>query len=72
MGASDKISAGMENLKGKAKEATGKMRGDDEQIAEGKADQAEAKLKDAAAEAKDAAKNAGDKARGAAKDVFDE
>lgn len=72
MSASDKISAGMENLKGKAKETFGKITNDEDTEAEGKADQARAKLKDAATETKDAAKHAGERVKGAAEDVLDD
>ena len=36
MGASDKMEAGMDKLKGKAKEATGRMTDNEKLIAEGK------------------------------------
>ena len=49
-----------EDLKGKAKEATGKATGDSRLEGEGKGDQASASIK-----------SAGDKAKGAAKDVKD-
>lgn len=57
MGASDKMSAGMDKLQGKAKEAVGKMTGDDEKVAEGKGDQAKGDIKQAAEKVKDAAKD---------------
>lgn len=56
MGHADKFDAHMDDLKGKAKEAVGKMRGDDSQVAEGKADQVKADLKKAGENVKDAAK----------------
>lgn len=43
-----------DNLKGKAKEATGKVTGDESMENEGKLDQAKGKLKGAADDAKDA------------------
>ncbi|QAB17839.1 CsbD family protein [Leucobacter muris] len=61
MSASDKLSAGMDKAKGKAKEALGNVTGDDEKVAEGKADQAKGDIKNAAAKAKDAAKDVFDR-----------
>lgn len=61
MSASDKLSAGMDKAKGKTKEALGNVTGDDEKVAEGKADQAKGDLKSAAAKAKDAAKDVFDR-----------
>ncbi|GAB2552197.1 CsbD family protein [Leucobacter ruminantium] len=61
MSASDKLSAGMDKAKGKAKEALGKVTGDDEKVAEGKADQVKGDLKNAAENAKDAAKDVFDR-----------
>ena len=57
MGASDKIEAGMDKLKGKAKEATGRMTDDEKLVAEGKIDQAKGEVKSAAEKAKDTAKD---------------
>lgn len=61
MGLSDKIGNETEDLKGKAKETTGRATGDEELEAEGKGDQLSAgvkkageKIKDAAGDAKDA------------------
>jgi uncharacterized protein YjbJ (UPF0337 family) len=51
------MSAGMDKLQGKAKEAVGKVTGDDEKVAEGKADQVKGDLKHAAEKVKDAAKD---------------
>ena len=61
MSASDKLSAGMDKAKGKAKEALGNVTGDEEKVAEGKADQAKGDLKNAAEKAKDAAKDVFDR-----------
>lgn len=57
MGASDKISAGMDKLKGKAEEAVGHMTDDDKKVAEGKAEQAKGDLKNAAEDVKDSFKH---------------
>ena len=54
MGLDDKIENKGEDLKGKAKEATGKATGDDELEGEGKTDQAKSSLKDAKENVKDA------------------
>lgn len=61
MGASEKLSAGMDKAKGKAEEAIGRVTGDDEKVAEGKAEQAKGDLKSAAERAKDAAKDVFDR-----------
>lgn len=61
MGASDKMEAGMDKAKGKAKEAYGKVANDDEKIVEGKLDQAKGSMKQATEEAKDNVKDAFDK-----------
>lgn len=61
MGADDKISAGVDKVKGQAKEAYGKVTGDDEKVAEGKMDQISGDLKGAAEQAKDAVKKLFDK-----------
>ncbi|MFD5599287.1 CsbD family protein [Leucobacter sp. NPDC058333] len=61
MSASDKISAAGDKLKGNAKEAVGRATGDDEQVAEGKLDQAKGDLKQAGEHAKDSAKDVFDK-----------
>ena len=60
MGLDDKASNKGENLKGKAKETTGKATGNDRLKNEGKGDQSSAKVKDA-----------GEKVKGAGKDVKD-
>lgn len=57
MSASDKISNAAEDLKGKAKEALGKVTGDDQKVAEGKADQVGADAKKAGENVKDAFKH---------------
>jgi len=58
MGASDKMEAGMDKLKGNIKEAAGKMTDNERLEAEGKADQAKGDLKSAAEKAKDSVKDA--------------
>ncbi|WP_407554275.1 CsbD family protein [Streptomyces sp. Pv4-95] len=45
----------MDKMKGKAKEATGKMSGDDRMASEGRTDQAKGKAKEAMSKAKDKA-----------------
>jgi len=57
MGVDDRIENTAQDLGGKAKEAHGKMTGDDREVAEGKADQAKADLKNAAEDVKDAFKH---------------
>ncbi|MGJ0203241.1 CsbD family protein [Leucobacter sp. gxy201] len=61
MGASEKMSAGMDKAKGKIEETVGHMTGDEGKVAEGKAEQAKGELKGAAERAKDAAKDAFDR-----------
>jgi uncharacterized protein YjbJ (UPF0337 family) len=56
MGADDKVSNKVDDLGGKAKEAAGKVTGDDSKKNEGKVDQAKSSLKDAAENVKDAFK----------------
>ena len=56
MGADDKVSDKMDDLSSKAKEAAGKVTGDDSTKNEGKVDQAKSSLKDAAENVKDAFK----------------
>ncbi|WP_370619522.1 CsbD family protein [Mumia sp. Pv 4-285] len=56
MGLDDKIKNATEDLQGKAKEASGKARGDESQEAEGKADQSKADVKKAGENVKDAFK----------------
>ncbi|MBK0419163.1 CsbD family protein [Leucobacter sp. CSA1] len=58
MSASDKVSAGMDKLKGNAKEAAGKVTDNERLVAEGKADQVKGELKDAKEQAKDGVKDA--------------
>ena len=50
----DKVSNTAEDLKGKAKEAAGRLRDDERLEAEGKADQTKASAKQAGEQAKDA------------------
>ncbi|MFD7006598.1 MULTISPECIES: CsbD family protein [Rhodococcus] len=61
MGIADKASNKAEDLKGQAKEATGKATGDQDLRDEGKADQASSAVKDAGEKVKDTAKNLKDK-----------
>ncbi|WP_138444752.1 CsbD family protein [Sinomonas susongensis] len=56
MGADDKIENKAEELKGKAKEATGKVTGNESLEAEGHGDQAKAGLKQAGEHVKDSFK----------------
>jgi len=53
VGLDDKISAAADKAKGNAKEAVGKATDDDEQVAEGKADQFKGDLKEKVEDAKD-------------------
>ena len=57
MGLDDKIKNTTEDLGGKAKEAAGKVTGNENLEAEGKADQAKADLKQAGEKVKDAFNN---------------
>lgn len=57
MGLDDKAKNTADDLKGKAKEAVGDAKGDDELKAEGKADQAKSSLKQAGEKVKDAFKS---------------
>ncbi|UOQ57139.1 CsbD family protein [Leucobacter allii] len=61
MSASDKAEAHMDKLKGTAKEAVGRVTGDDEQVAEGKMDQVKGDLKGAAEKVKDSVKDVFDR-----------
>lgn len=61
MGASDKMDAGMDKLKGKAKEAAGRLTDNEKLIAEGKIDQVKGDAKSAAEKVKDAAKDISDR-----------
>lgn len=56
MSAEDKMKNAAQDLAGKAKEAVGKLTGDDAKQAEGKADQAKASLKKAGENLKDTLK----------------
>jgi len=56
MSGSDKASNKIDDLGGKAKEAAGKITGDDDTRNEGKLDQAKSSLKDAGEKVKDAFK----------------
>ncbi|SOX56476.1 CsbD family protein [Mycobacterium ahvazicum] len=56
MSAEDKIKNKIEDLGGQAKEALGKVTGDDSTKNEGRADQAKSSLKDAGEKVKDAFK----------------
>lgn len=57
MGLDDKIGNKGEELKGKAKESTGRATGDEQMEAEGKGDQAGANIKQAGEKIKDAFKS---------------
>ncbi|WP_314648836.1 CsbD family protein [uncultured Microbacterium sp.] len=57
MGLDDKIKNAAEDIAGKAKEATGKVTGNERLEAEGKADQAKSDVKQAGENVKDAFKN---------------
>lgn len=57
MGASDKLGAGIDKLKGKSKEFAGKVSDRDDLVAEGKAEQAKGDLKGATEKVKDAFKD---------------
>lgn len=56
MGAEDKIKAAAEKVAGKAKEAVGKVTGDEKLVAEGKTEQAKGEIRDTAENVKDAFK----------------
>ena len=57
MGVDDRMENTAEDLKGKAKEATGKVTDNERLEAEGKTDQAKADMKNAAEDVKDAYKH---------------
>lgn len=57
MSASDKMSAGMDKVKGKVKESVGDMTDNEKLEAEGKFDQLKGEAKDAAADAKENVKD---------------
>ncbi|GAA1986230.1 CsbD family protein [Catenulispora subtropica] len=69
MGVGDKMKHAAEDLKGKTKEATGKVTGNDELRDEGRYDQDEAHAKHAADKAKDTVENAGRQAKGKVREV---
>lgn len=73
MGLDDKINNTAEDLGGKAKEAAGKVSGDKNVEAEGKADQVSAEIKDKVSEftdkAKDVAEEAGANLKAAAEKI---
>ena len=71
MAAEDKIENGLDNLAGKAKEAGGKLTGDDRREAEGKADQGQAQAKDNVDDAKQAISDGIDKAKDAISGIKD-
>ena len=56
MAADDKVKNAAQDLGGKVKEGVGKATGDDEKVAEGRADQASADVKKAGENVKDAFK----------------
>ncbi|WP_134768191.1 CsbD family protein [Nocardioides sp. 1609] len=60
MGIDDKLGHKTEELKGKAKEGTGRATGDERLEAEGKGDQSSSKVKQGADKLKDAAKDVKD------------
>ena len=64
MGTRDKASNEAQDLKGKAKEATGKLTGDKDLEREGKSDQAKSAVKDVGEKVKDAATKVKDVIRG--------
>ncbi|MDA3146259.1 CsbD family protein [Leucobacter sp. UCMA 4100] len=57
MSASDKIEAGMDKAKGKAKEAVGNLTDNEQMVAEGKADQVKGGAKKVVGDVKDTAKD---------------
>lgn len=61
MGASEKMEAGMDKLKGNAKEAAGHVTDNEKLVAEGKVDQAKGEMKSAVENAKDGVKDIFDK-----------
>jgi CsbD-like. len=64
MGTDDKFRNKAEEVGGKAKEGLGRVTGDEEMTAEGKADQGKSKMKQAGEKVKDAAKGAKDAIKG--------
>ena len=61
-------SSGMKKMKGKAKEAAGKVTGNERMQSEGRTDQAKGKAKEAMGDAKDKAAGMKDSAKGSMKD----
>jgi uncharacterized protein YjbJ (UPF0337 family) len=61
MGTADKINNAIDDMSGKAKEATGKVTGDRDVEKEGRGDQARGQMKKAGENIKDAAKNIADR-----------
>ena len=71
MGIDDKANNAVTNHVGAAKEATGKLTGNERLEREGQHDQAEAKLKDAGEKVKDAAADIGGNIKDAARTLKD-
>lgn len=71
MGIDDKANNAVTNHVGAAKEATGKLTGNERLEREGQQDQAEAKLRDAGAKVKDAAADIGGNIKEAARKLKD-
>ena len=69
MGIDDKANNAVTNHVGAAKEATGKLTGNERMEREGQQDQAEAKLRDAGEKVKDAAADIGGNIKDAAADI---
>lgn len=69
MGVGDKAKHAVEDAKGKAKEAAGKVTGNERLQAEGQVDQDKAHAAHAVDKAKDSAKNAGQEAKGKVREV---
>lgn len=69
MSVTNKAKNAAEDAKGKAKEAVGKVTGNERMQAEGQVDQDSAHVKQAAERAKETAKNVGGEAKGKAKEV---
>lgn len=61
MGASEKMEAGMDKMKGKVKETVGEMTDNEKLVAEGKVDQVKGHVKGSVEDMKDDAKDAFDK-----------
>ena len=68
MSGDNRIKNAAEDLAGKAKEAAGKVTGNEDLVAEGRADQVKSSVKDAGEDVKDAAGNVADAADRAAED----